>query len=365
MPRLVAVGSALPEHRISQADAARFAGELFRGRLPRLDQLLAVFENSGIDQRYFVQPLDWFRGEHGLAEKNRTYIEAATQLSARSALACLEQAGKTISDVDCVLYVNTTGIATPSIDARLINVLGLSHHVRRVPIWGLGCAGGAAGLSHAYHHALGHPKDCILLIATELCGLTFLADDFSKSNLVATALFADGSAAALVVGDEVDVSGHEIVATRSTLYPDSLDVMGWNVLSHGLQVVFDRRIPDLIHANGAAEREEFLASCGVTTSDVKQHLYHPGGAKVLAAYQDVYGLDPSDFRYSHETLRQFGNMSSCTVLHVIEQYLRDAPTDPDGYALISALGPGFSSESLLMELTPSRPTPGNSRLPNG
>lgn len=351
MPRLVAVATALPPHRIAQAEAAAFASAFFRGRLDRLDALLPVFTNAGIECRYFAKPPDWFREPHDLAEKNRDYIEAATELSARAARDLLDRTGLQPHDIDHIVYVNTTGLATPSIDARLINVLKLRLDIRRTPIWGLGCAGGAAGLSHAYHHALGHPRDRVLVIACELCGLTFLTDDFSKSNFVATALFADGAAAALVVGDDaVPAAGLGLLGTQSHFYPDSLDVMGWNVLSRGLQVVFDRRIPDIVRAHAAAELDGFLARHGLARADVVEYLYHPGGIKVLAAYQEAYGIPDDAVRHARAVLRDCGNMSSVTVLFVIARYLEEHAPGRGGIGVVSALGPGFSSESLLVSL---------------
>lgn len=351
MPRLVAVATASPAHRIGQEEAADFAATLFHGRLDRLDSLMPIFANAGIQTRYFAKPPEWFGEPHDFAQKNQDYIEAATELSARAVGDLLACTGLEPQDIDYILYVNTTGLATPSIDARLINVLGLRLDIRRTPIWGLGCAGGVAGLSHAYHHALGHPNARVLVVACELCGLTFLAGDFTKSNFVATALFADGAAAALVVGDEAQPAGGlALLGTQSRFYPDSLAVMGWNILSHGLQVVFDKRIPDIVRQHAAAELDGFLTGHGLGRDDVVEFLYHPGGIKVLEAYQAAYGADPHLLRHSRAVLRDFGNMSSVTVLYVLARYLAEHAPERGGHGVISALGPGFSSESILVEL---------------
>jgi alkylresorcinol/alkylpyrone synthase len=351
VPRLVAVATASPPHCIGQEEAAAFAAMLFRGRLDRIDSLLPIFANAGIRTRYFAKPPEWFREPHDLGQKNRDYIESATDLSARATRDLLERAGLAPHDIDDIIYVNTTGLATPSIDARLINVLGLRHDIRRTPIWGLGCAGGAAGLSHAHHHALGHPRARVLVVACELCGLTFLADDFTKSNFVATALFADGAAAALVVGDDAEPAGGlALLDTQSHFYPDSLEVMGWNVLNHGLQVIFDKRIPDIVARHAAGELDGFLARHDLTRADVVEFLYHPGGIKVLEAYQRAYGVDPAALRHSRAVLRDFGNMSSVTLLFVIASYLAEHAPGRGGHGVISALGPGFSSESILVAL---------------
>lgn len=348
MPRLVSVATAVPAHRIGQSVAAAFARAKFAAALPDVERLMPVFTHAGIDTRYFAVPAEWFLEQHDLAERSSIYASEATRLSQQAATAAMEQAGLAPAAIDYVIYVNTTGLATPSIDARLINRLGLRPDVRRTPIWGLGCAGGVAGLSHAYHYALAHPGARILVVAAELCGLTFLPDDMSTANLVATALFADGVAAAIVSGDEHVGPGLEILGTRSRLYPDSLDVMGWTVLQEGLQVVFAQRIPDIVRETAAAEIGDFLAAHGYSIADVDAFLLHPGGTKVLAAYAQALGLAADRLDLSRGVLRDYGNMSSATALFVIERHLQEHGIAQGGLGLVSALGPGFSAESLLL-----------------
>ena len=248
------------------------------------------------------------------------------------------------------IYVNTTGLATPSIDARLINILDLRHDIRRTPVWGLGCAGGVAGLSQAYHYALGHPKERVLVVCVELCGLTFISDDYSKSNFIACALFSDGAAAAVLSGDEVEAEGLDIIGTQSTFYPDSLNVMGWNISSRGLQVVFDKRIPDIVNANADGELQRFLRRHGISKEQIKYYLYHPGGLKIVNAYEAAYGVSGDAFKISRGVLRDYGNMSSVTVLFVLERFLQHYEEKKRSYGVVSALGPGFCSESLLVKI---------------
>ncbi|MCP4684557.1 MAG: hypothetical protein GY867_03815 [bacterium] len=262
----------------------------------------------------------------------------------------LEENNLRPDQIDYVICINTTGLATPSIDTRLINLLGFRPSVRRTPVWGLGCAGGAAGLSLAYHHAPGHQDQRILLVAAELCGLTFLADDFSRSNLVATALFGEGAAAALITGDDVPTPGLEILGTRCRFYPDSLDVMGWSVVSSGLQVVFAQRIPSIVEANAAEDIGAFLKEYGLDLGDIDQFLVHPGGTKVIEAYESALNLNNGHLDLARGVLRDFGNMSSVTVLFVLERYLTECGFDCGGHGLISARGPGFCSESLPVKL---------------
>jgi alkylresorcinol/alkylpyrone synthase len=224
----------------------------------------------------------------------------------------------------------------------------LRRNVRRTPIWGLGCAGGAAGLAHAFHHALGHPEQRTLLVATELCGLTFDGSDMSKSNLVASALFGEGAAAALVVGDKISATGPAIVDSRSCFYPDSLDVMGWNVTNTGLQVVFARRIPDIVTARASDDLGAFLAVHELSFDDIDTLLFHPGGTRVIEAYEQALGLEPERLDLCRGVLRDYGNMSSVTVLFVLERCLQEQRLPAGGFGLVSAMGPGFCSESLLL-----------------
>lgn len=350
MPRIQAVATAVPENRVDQATAQEFARLQFAGRIPHLADRMSLFANAGIEARYFAAPQEWFFDEHDLAEKSALYTREATRLSAAAAGKALARAELVPRDIDYIIYINTTGLATPSIDARLINVLGLRPDVRRTPIWGLGCAGGAAGLAHAHHYALAHPTARILVVCAELCGLTFLPGDTSTSNLVATALFGDGAAAAVVGGDQAGGGGLDILDTRSRFFPDSLDVMGWTVLQEGLQVVFARRIPQIIEETAAEDLGSFLQDHQLGIADMEAFLLHPGGAKVLLAYQTALGLEPGQLDLPRGILRDYGNMSSATLLFVLERHLERHGTGNGGHGLISALGPGFCSESLLVGL---------------
>ncbi len=350
MPRICAVSTAVPEYCVTQDTAEEFARNLFSNHIADLDRLLPIFVNSGIDKRYLSAPLEWFSEPHSLEEKNQRYVELATELSHNAVRKLLETCSLDPSEIDYLIFVNTTGIATPSIDARIINKLNLRDSIRRTPIWGLGCAGGAAGISHVYHHALGHPNEKIVVVAAELCGLTFVADDFSKSNLVASALFGEGAAAVLVNGDEVSSDGIEILATNSRFCPDSLDVMGWSVVNKGLQVVLAQRIPKIVKATSREDLTAFLLQHNLSLEDIEAFLFHPGGTKVVEAYEEALALSDGQLALSRDILRDYGNMSSVTVLFVLERFMRDRKSSGDGHGLISALGPGFCSESVLMRL---------------
>ena len=348
--QLLAIATVVPPYKFDQDEARTFAGRMFGSRLSEVDRLLPVFDSAGIRSRYFSVPIEWFGTEHPMDERNRLYIQSAPDLGEQASRQVLEKTSTTPDQIDYIIYINTTGLATPSIDARLINVLGLRRDIRRTPIWGLGCAGGAAGLAHAYHYLLGHPDHRVLVVAVELCGLTFIRDDYSKSNLVACALFGEGAAAALLCGDKVSGDGLEILDTRSQFYPDSLSVMGWNIVSRGMQVVFDRRIPDIVAEHAARDLDQFLSAHRLTRDDIRQFLYHPGGTKVVSAYEAAYGVNGNRFGLAKDILRDFGNMSSVTVLFVVSRYLEERKAASSGYGVISALGPGFCSESLLVRL---------------
>lgn len=349
MPRLLSVATALPPHCLARDEARAIARQVFAGHR-HLDRLLNVFDSSGIEQRYFCEPGDWFLDEHSPESINRSYIDNATDLSETAVRLALERCSLEPADVDYLIYVNTTGLATPSIDARLLNRLGCRLDAAHLPIWGRGCAGGAAGIAHMGEYMRGHPRGVGVVVAAEFCGLTFLPGDHTKSNIVASALFGDGVGAAVVAGSEVDRPGLKIERTRSRLYPDSLDIMGWNVTAHGLQVVFNRRIPDIVRQHGAADLDSLLRLAGIQQEEVVEYLYHPGGPKVLSAYREAYGLDAKALRHSQEVLRDYGNMSSATVMFVLERFLQQQARSVDGYAVVSALGPGFCAESLLLKL---------------
>jgi alkylresorcinol/alkylpyrone synthase len=349
-PAIVSLATAVPPYQMTQQGAADFARAHFSRFVPDIERLLPVFVNSGIDSRYFSVPTGWFTQSHSIAEKNRIYIESATDLCAQAARTAMDNAGIPPDEIDYIVYVNTTGIATPSIDARLINVLGLRHDIRRTPIWGLGCAGGVAALSHAYHHLIGHPDETVLVVCAELCGLTFLSDDFSRSNLVASALFGEGAAAVLLKNSSDQSHDNlRLISTNSRFYPDSLDVMGWNVVEAGLQVIFAQRIPDIVAAHAAEDLGSYVNKHGLTLDDIDQFLFHPGGTKVVQAYEQALGITNGKLDHARQTLRDFGNMSSVTVLFVLKRFLDQSDRARGRYSLVSALGPGFCSESLLVQ----------------
>jgi alkylresorcinol/alkylpyrone synthase len=349
-PRLIAVATATPPHRAGQGDAKSLAAELFRETLAADPRLLRVFDHTEIDGRHTCMPLEWYGADHDFGEMNALYVEHAVRLSVAVAGAALGEAGLTPRDVDHIVFVSSTGLATPSIDARLANVLGLRADLRRTPIWGLGCAGGAAGLARARDFARADPESTILMIALELCTLTFQRNDLSRRNLVAASLFGDGAAAVVVRGAGVagPADGLSLVASSSTLWPDSLDVMGWDVDGAGLHVVFSKDIPTIVRDRVRPGLAAFLETQGLRLGTLEHVVAHPGGVKVLRAYAESLGRSPDAFRHSRDVLREYGNMSSPTCLFVLERFLRRNEIGPGEHAVVAALGPGFAAEYVLL-----------------
>ncbi|MBO0958219.1 type III polyketide synthase [Neobacillus sp. MM2021_6] len=359
MPAIISISEVSPPFEITQNDATEFARELFADSFKDIDRLLKAFQNGQIEKRHFVKDLEWFKANRSIEERNNAYIECAVELGKEAIMACLNNQNFLIKnipfeEIDAIFFISSTGISTPSIDARIMNQLSFNPHTKRVPIWGLGCAGGAAGLTRAFEYCLAFPKAKVIVLSVELCSLTFQKNDLSKSNLIGTSLFADGVACALVCGDEAKAVGGfrkaaspEIIATQSTLMPDSLDVMGWELKNTGLFVVFSRDIPHIVEGWLKPNVMGFLAKHQIELDQIDYFIAHPGGKKVLDAYVMALNISPSMNDISLEVLKQFGNMSSATILFVLKRYMEMAvPKNKIGLA--TALGPGFSSELLLL-----------------
>jgi alkylresorcinol/alkylpyrone synthase len=329
---------------LRQADVAQFARGLFgEKRGSEVERLLPAFANAGIAQRRSCVPLEWYGQSHGWAEKNRLYIENATALAEEAAEKCLGQADMGVDQVDVILTVSSSGIATPSLDALLAERMGFRRDVQRLPVFGLGCAGGVLGLSRG--GAMAQAGATVLVVVVELCGLTFRSRDEAKSNIIATALFGDGAAAALLTrkGD-----GMRLAAWGEHTWPDSLDVMGWHIEDDGFGVLFSRDIPNLVRSDLRAAAEQFLGREGLTLDGLAGMVCHPGGAKVLDALEAAFGLPPGGMAEARAVLREHGNMSAVTVLFVLERMLANGMR---GRHLMSALGPGFTAAFLLLDDT--------------
>ncbi len=358
MPKILSVGTFDPPFLLEQSVASIVVRQRFKSGFADIERMMNVFDNSRIDQRHMSVPLEWFLTEHSLKERNDLYIERATEYSIGAIEACLASDTAFVEpvrteEIDAIVFISTTGMATPSIEARIMNRFPFSPHTKRVPIWGLGCAGGVAGIARAREYCLAYPNAKVLVIAIELCSLTFQHDDFSKSNLVGAALFADGAACALVAGDQVETKSKlpalpQIRGHQTTLMANSERVMGWDVKDRGLYVVFSRDIPDIIRGWLKENVDEFLTAQNLNGQKIEHFIAHPGGRKVLEAYQAALGLTEDDTAIAREVLRLHGNMSSPSILYVLKEFMQK-PVPRGERGLMTSLGPGFTSELLLLE----------------
>jgi len=343
-PHLLALATAVPKHELGQREVAQRARHVFgHAGVANLDRMVAVFGNAGIDTRYSTVPVDWYERPHGWAERNALYLEHALSLIDEAARKALAAADLDAAQIDAVVTVSTTGIATPSLDAMLMGRLRLRSDLRRLPVFGLGCAGGVLGLSRAADLARAAPRSRILFLVVELCALCFRRGDFTKSNLVATALFGDGAAAAVI---SCDGDGPVLAEGGEFTWPDSLDIMGWDVAEDGLKAIFSRDIPSLIERDLRAATDQFLARHGRHLADIRHFVCHPGGAKVIVALEQAFGLAEGSLHSAREVLSDFGNMSAATVMFVLERALKAGAR---GTMLMTALGPGFTAGFQLLE----------------
>jgi alkylresorcinol/alkylpyrone synthase len=345
-PRIGAVSTAVPCYELDQADVTRRIRLALGPRSEHVLRLLPMFGNTGIERRYSCVPIEWYEELHDWPERNRIYLDTALDLFESATRRALEQAGRAPGDIDAIVVVSTTGIATPSLDALLMERMGLKRNVQRLPIFGLGCAGGTIGLARAATMAASKPGSVVLFLVAELCALSFRRDDFSKSNIVATALFGDGAAAALL---STDFEGPAIVASGEHTWPQSLDIMGWDVTDDGLKAIFSRDIPDLIGKELRPIVAGFLASQDLRLRDIDRFVCHPGGAKVLDALETAFEIEPGTLVESRDVLRAYGNMSAATVVFVLERVVRTRAEHPWNRALMTAMGPGFTAAFTLLE----------------
>lgn len=312
--------------------------------------MLPVFDHTEIVTRNLCKPLDYYVQRHTFEEQNHEFIRLALHYSVQAIEACVSSAGISTDQITDLVVISTTGLATPSLDALIINKMRLSPHVNRMAVFGLGCGGGVSGFAKAATLAKANPEAVVLLVAVELCSLTFLRHDYSKSNFVGSSLFADGVAACVIAGDAYENAAEKkirFVAAESRLYYDSLDIMGWDFTDNGFKVLFSPGIPALIAGHVREDVTSFLAKQGLDLATVKNFIFHPGGRKVLGAYEEALDVGSDFLQTSREVMKAYGNMSSATVLYVLERCLREYKK---GHGLMMAMGPGFSSEMVLLEM---------------
>jgi alkylresorcinol/alkylpyrone synthase len=341
---ILSLATAVPPQSVEQHEAKARAREAFGGKKALFDRLSGVFDNAGIARRHIVAPPVWYMDAHGWHDRNTVYLEAAEQLVLNAASTAIERAGLAPHQIDGVVTVSTTGIATPSLEARVGPRLGLRSDVRRVPVFGLGCAGGVNGLALAARLAASEPGTNWLFVTVETCSISIRLDSDQPSAVVATALFGDGGAAAVVTSGE-----HSLARLRGSaerLFPDTLRIMGWDVEDPGLSVVFDRAIPPFIEEHLATTIDEMCESMGIAREDIDRLCSHPGGVKVIDAIEAALKLNQGELNLEREVLRDYGNMSAPTVMFVLERLLEHGLPDR---TLMTAFGPGFTCAGLLLE----------------
>jgi len=353
--RIASVGRAFPRHYYDQETLIAALERIWAPSAHGLQRLKTIHRNALVDGRHLALPIERYGTLKSFTEANDAFIGCAVDLGAEALGDALTGAGLEPEDVDHIIFVSITGLATPSIDARLVNRLGLRRDVKRTPIFGLGCVAGAAGLARAADYLRGHPDEVAALVSVELCSLTLQREDLSFTNLIASGLFGDGAASAIVTGDAwrspagaARRAGPTIVDTRSVFYRDSEEVMGWDVTAEGFRVVLSADVPKMIAARLGADVDAFLAAHRLSRADVASWVCHPGGPHVLRAVQSGLGLTEQALALSWESLRRVGNLSSASVLVVLRETMDAHRPPPGSWGLLLALGPGLCAELVLV-----------------
>src|SRR5271157_3669165 len=356
--RIASAASAFPKHYYSQKDLLERLRDYWGAELKNPLLLARLHKNVTVDGRYLAIPAEEYVGIKTWGQANDIWIKVAQELGERALCLALHKAGLKPHDLGALLFTTVTGIASPSIDALLINRMGLPANIRRTPIFGLGCVAGAAGIARAADYVRAYPSQAAALVSVELCSLTLQREDLSVANLISSGLFADGSAAVIVTGPEFEPSGPQssapkilgpkILATRSVFYPSTEEMMGWNISEKGFRIVLSTQVPNLIRQTLGRDVDAFLADNGYRRSDLQSWVLHTGGPKVLEACATALGLHNGQLDASWDCLRKVGNLSSASVLVVLEDVIKHRRPEPGAMGLLAAMGPGFCSELLLL-----------------
>ena len=353
MTCLAAVHAVLPPHRYPQDKITEAFAEHVLGNGTSHEVVRRIHINPRVGSRYLALPLERYRQLDGFTDANNAFIEAAVELGVQAVNGALAAAGIAADEVDAIFSTTVTGLAVPSLEARIAARVGFRRDIKRVPLFGLGCVAGAAGIARLHDHLRGWPDHVGILLSVELCSLTVQRGDTSMANLVASGLFGDGAAAVVAVGsrraDRLDVDGPRVLATRSHLYPDTEGVMGWNIGNDGFGIVLTADVPDLVHQYLGPDIRDLLAVHGLTVQDVGAWVSHPGGPKVIEAIEGELGLPGDPLELTWSSLDQIGNLSSSSVLHVLRDTLDKRSLTPGTPGMLMAMGPGFCSELVLLE----------------
>ena len=344
--RIVGAGSAFPGNTYEQQEITAALKEAWQAQLDNPEVLDRLHSRCGVERRHLVLPLEAYDRVTTWGQANDLWIDHAQTLGRDAICRAITPLG--LMPRDALFFTSVTGVASPSIDARLVNRMGLSPNIKRIPMFGLGCVAGAAGLARAADYVRAFPDQIAVVLAVELCSLTWLRDDVSVANMISTGLFGDGAAAAVVAGRDTDLAGPEILATKSVFYPGSEKVMGWDISETGFHIVLSPDVPKVIRENLGGDVDDFLAERGLRRSDIASWIIHTGGPKVLEAVEDSLELAPDALKLSWECLRLVGNLSSASVLVVLQEVLAHHRGKPGTYSILAAMGPGFCSELLLL-----------------
>jgi alkylresorcinol/alkylpyrone synthase len=346
--RIAGVGHGFPAHFYTQDELLAAAEAQWGDRLYHRERLRQLFDHVLVGGRHLALPLEDYPRLKSFGQANDAWIRVALTTGAEAIEAALAAAGLETGAVDALFTVSVTGIATPSLDARLMNRLDLPSRLKRVPIFGLGCVAGAAGIARAADYVRAFPEQVAVLLSVELCSLTLQREDLSIANLISSGLFGDGAAAAVLTGASRDAAGPQVLATRSAFYRDTERVMGWDISERGFQIVLSAEVPDMVRRHLRRDVDAFLADNRLDRDDVETWIAHTGGPKVLEAMEEALELPPAALDLSWKSLREVGNLSSTSVLLVLEETLAEQPPAPGTLGLMLAMGPGFCSELVLL-----------------
>lgn len=347
--RIAATATAYPPYYFSQQEIVEAIKEYWNESFDKSGLLERLHYRTGVDRRYFSRPLEEYRRLDTWGKANDAWIEVSEDLGEKAIDCALKFAGLSRDRINAIFFVSVTGVCSPSIDARLVNRMGLSRNIKRNPIFGLGCVAGAAGLARAADYVRAYPDHVAALLSVELCSLTWQREDLSVANLISSGLFGDGAAAVLITGEKVPASGPRIVASHQVFYPNTHDVMGWRISEKGFTIVLSPDVPTVVRENLGRDVDGFLEQHGLTRADIGSWIMHTGGPKVLEATADALNLTNGELSASWEALRRVGNLSSASVLVVLDEVMKHRRPVPGTRSILAAMGPGFCAEILLLE----------------
>ena len=348
-PTIAATATALPPYTITRDDVKYYMGRVFDIPERRVEAMMSIVDNAQVHKRYSIFPIDYTIEPRALSQTNNEYIEHAVKLGREAAEKCLERAGVKADEIDLIITVSCTGFMIPSLDAHLINLMGFRSNVRRMPFTELGCAAGAMALGRAADFLKAQPGGKVLLISVELPSLTFQRKDISQANLISSILFGDGAAAVLVSGEQT--RGPKILVSETYTFPDSLGAMGFDLRDSGFHILLAKDVPEMIGGKIGGLVRSFLERHGRKREEIKGWILHPGGARLLGNIEAELGLCKCDTQPSWDILANFGNLSSATILFILQEWLEKRPLQAGEYAMAAAFGPGFSAEFLLLQWT--------------